>query len=322
MLKLSPKFHLGFVVLFFTSHCFAKMPIDTTESITVGGIKQVVSLQGEDRSKTLFLFITGGPGSPGIYDENQSYLALLKKYFVVVAWDQRNCGQTLKLNPSPVKLTVNLYENDTHELVSALLQQFHQKKMVIMGWSWGTVLGFYMADKHPEQVYAYIAVSPAVNQWESEQISLNELKQKAAEQKNELAIAELSKVKIPFENGLQNYYDRKWLSILNGEAIEDTTEFKKYFTENAEMIALFKEANYINLMTSLPKVDCPVYFFVGRKDHQTNYKISEKYYKQLLAPKKGLFWFENSGHLIPVTEPQLLQEDVIAQILPQLHIKN
>jgi pimeloyl-ACP methyl ester carboxylesterase len=322
MLKSSLKFYLGFMAIFFTSYCFAQMPIDTTEFINAGGIKQVVTVQGEDRSKPLFLFITGGPGSPGIYDENQSYLNLLKKHFIVVAWDQRNCGQTLKLNPSSVKLTVKLYENDTHELVSALLKQFHQKKMIIMGWSWGTVLGFYMADKHPEQVYAYIAVSPAVNQWESERISLDELKQKAEEQKNPRAIAELSNVKIPFENGLQNYYDRKWLSIFNRETIEDTTEFKKYFIENSEMTTLFKEANYINLMTSLPKVNCPVYFFIGRKDHQTNYRISEKYYKQLVAPKKELFWFENSGHLIPVTEPKLLQEDVITQILPQLHIKN
>jgi len=310
------------LALLITNNSFAQTKIDTTESIFVGGINQVVTLQGEDRSSPLFLFITGGPGSEGIYDENQKYLNELKEHFVVIAWDQRNCGQTFKLNPSPEKLTVKLYENDTYELVSALLEQFHKKKMFIMGWSWGTVLGFYMADKHPEQVYAYMAVSPSVNQWESERISLRELKQKAAKQQNKLALAELSKVKIPFENGLQNYYDRKWLSIFNGEAIEDTTEFKKYFTENPEMMALFKEANCINLMVSLPRVNCPVYFFVGRNDHQTNYLISEKYYKHLVAPKKGLFWFEKSGHLIPVTEPELLQEDVITKILPQINIED
>lgn len=310
------------LAILITNHCFAQTKIDTTESIIAGGIKQVVTEQGEDRSNPLFLFITGGPGSEGIYNENKVYLNELKKHFVVIAWDQRNCGQTLKINISPAKLTVKLYENDTHELVSALLEKFHKKKMFIMGWSWGTVLGFYMADKHPEQVYAYMAVSPAVNQWESERISLIELKQKAEMQKNKQAKYELSKVKIPFENGLQNYYDRKWLSIFNGETIEDTTAFKKYFTENSEFTALFKEANYINLMVSMPKVNCPVYFFVGRNDHQTNYLISEKYYKQLVAPQKGLFWFEKSGHLIPVTEPTLLQEDVITQILPQIHIEN
>ena len=316
------RYILCFLAVLVTGQCFAQEKIDTTEAIRAGGIKQVVKIEGEDRSKPLFLFITGGPGSEGIYPENKLYLDELKKYFVVVAWDQRNCGETLKLNPSPVKLTVKLYENDTHELVSALLKQFHQKKLFIMGWSWGTVLGFYMADKHPEQVYAYMAVSPAVNQWESERISLKELKQKAELQHNARAIHELARVKIPFENGLQNYYDRKWLSIFNGETIDDTVAFKKYFTENSEMTALFKEANYINLTVSLPRVNCPVYFFVGRKDHQTNYLISEKYYNELSAPKKQLFWFENSGHLIPVTEPQLMQKVVITQVLPQIKLKN
>jgi pimeloyl-ACP methyl ester carboxylesterase len=301
---------------------FAQRKIDTTEFIRAGGIKQVVTIQGADRTKPLFLFITGGPGSEGIYNENKLYLDKLKKYFVVVAWDQRNCGKTFAHNPSGVKLTVKLYENDTYELTAALLKQFHQNKLFVMGWSWGTVLGFYMADKHPEMLYAYITVSPAVNQWESERMSLAELKQKAAQQKNKQAVSELARVKIPFENGVQNYYDRKWLSLLNGETIDDTTSFKKYFTENSEMIALFREANFINLPVSVPAVKCPVYFFVGRKDHQTNYLLSEKYYKQLQAPKKGLFWFEKSGHLIPVTEPDLMQQVVIKQILPQIKITN
>lgn len=317
MMKLLLKFCFLLLFVLMTSETHAQTGIDTTEYLPVGGIKQAVKIEGADLSKPLFLFITGGPGSEGIYEENKAYLDKLKKHFVVVTWDQRNCGKTLQINPSPVKLTVKLYENDTNELISALLKQFHQKKLFVMGWSWGTVLGFYMADKHPELVYAYMAVSPAVNQWESERLSLTELKQKAARQKNKEAISELSKVKIPFENGEQNYYDRKWLALLNGETIEDTVAFKKYFTENSEMIALFREANFINLPVSLPLVKCPVYFFVGRKDHQTNYLISQKYYKQLRAPKKGLFWFERSGHLIPVTEPDLMQQVVIDQILPQ-----
>lgn len=318
MIKTLHQIACSILAILISSYCAAQTKIDTTEAVPIGGIKQVVKIEGKDRSKPLFLFITGGPGSAGIYDENKAYLDELKNHFTVVTWDQRNCGQTLKRNPSPVKLTVKLYENDTHELVTALLKQFHQKKMFVMGWSWGTVLGFYMADKHPEQLYAYLAVSPAVNQWESERISLNEMKQKAVAQKNSVAIAELGKVEIPFKDGEQNYYDRKWLSLFNGETIEDTTSFKKYFTENSEMMGLFKEANSINLTISLPKVNCPVYFFVGRKDHQTNYAISEAYYKQLAAPKKDLFWFENSGHIIPVTEPKLMQDVVINKILPQI----
>jgi pimeloyl-ACP methyl ester carboxylesterase len=321
MLKTLLKLYLFASTLFLSGQCLGQTKIDTTESIQVGGIKQVVTLQGEDHSKPLFLFITGGPGLPGIYDENKLFTNELKKHFVVVQWDQRNCGQTLTLNPSPVKLTVKLFKLDTHELVTSLLKQFHRQKLFLMSWSWGTVLGFYMADNYPGQLYAFMAVSPMVNQWESERILIKELRQKAAKRKNLRAIKELSKVQIPFANGLQNYYDRKWLLLFNGEDIGDTTEFKKYFTENDQMINLSRAASNNNLMVSLPEIKCPVYFFVGRKDHQTNYLLSAQYYKELKAPKKELFWFEKSGHLIPKSEPGLLQNDVVFKILPQVLTK-
>lgn len=125
----------------------------------------MVAVKGENRANPLFLFITGGPGLPGIYDDTKVFTNELEKQFVVVQWDQLNCGQTLKLNPSPGKLTVQLYEQDTHALVSQLLTQFQQKRLFLVGWSWGTVLGFYMADRYPQLLYAYLAVSPVVNQW-------------------------------------------------------------------------------------------------------------------------------------------------------------
>jgi len=302
--------------------CSAQSKIDTTETLTIGGIKQVIQLSGADRSKPLLLFITGGPGLPGIYPEDTTFTNQLQKHFVVIQWDQRNTGETLKLNPSPVKLTVNLYEKDTHELVSQLLAQYHRKKLFVMGWSWGTVLGFYMAGHYPELLYAYMAVSPVTNQFESETIALHMLQQKALKDDNKTAIRELSKVKIPFENNMQIYYDRKWLLASSGGDISDTVSLKKYFADNAWVADLFDTAAVNNLMITLPKINCPVYFFVGRKDYQTNYSVSEKYYNQLKAPKKQLFWFEKSGHLIPFSEPDLLQKDVIDEILPQLAIGN
>jgi pimeloyl-ACP methyl ester carboxylesterase len=84
------------LILLISSQVEAQVKIDTTEVLQVGKIKQVVKIEGVDRSKPLFLFITGGPGSEGIYQENKAYLDELKKHLTVVTWDQRNCGETLK----------------------------------------------------------------------------------------------------------------------------------------------------------------------------------------------------------------------------------
>ena len=76
-------------------------------------------------------------------------------------------------------------------------------------------------------------------------------------------------------------------------------------------LPIFNEASKDNLFESAPALRCPVYFFVGRKDVQTNSSITEKYYNVVDAPKKRLYWFERSGHSLPTTEPNLLQEIII-----------
>ena len=54
---------------------------------------------------------------------------------------------------------------------------------------------------------------------------------------------------------------------------------------------------------------------VGKKDYQTNATIAEAYYKILEAPKKEFFWFENSGHFIPTSDAERLQEIIIKKVL-------
>lgn len=75
---------------------------------------------------------------------------------MVVQWDQRQTGETLKLNSSPEKLSLGLLQNDTEELINYLLQRFNRKKLFLVSHSFGSMLGFDFAAKHPESIYAYI----------------------------------------------------------------------------------------------------------------------------------------------------------------------
>ena len=135
------------------------------------------------------------------------------------------------------------------------------------------------------------------------------MKEKASKTGNEKALQELTLVKVPFENGRQLYFHRKWVLEYMGSKAKIT---EKQVQEWASMwLPIFNEASKDNLFESAPALRCPVYFFVGRKDVQTNSGITEKYYNILDAPKKQLYWFERSGHSLPTTEPDLLQEIII-----------
>jgi len=291
----------------------AQTPIDTTATYTIGGIKQFVSVRGFDRQKPLLLFITGGPGQSSI-GGSDTFTTKLRQHFILVEWDQRNCGKTMQLNPSPKPVTLALCEQDSRDMVDTLLRKFKRQKLFVFGWSWGTVLGFDLAKNMPGKLYAYFAVSPVIDQLTSERMLLQEMKEKAQKDTNKRAITELDSVKIPFKTTEQIYLDRKWMFILiNGAAMNEQMLRGYFFDPQLEWVyPLINEAWLHNLKKELPAVHCPVYFFVGKNDKQTNHNISEEYYKLLQAPKKGLFIFEKSGHSIPYSEPDLFQQDMIS----------
>jgi pimeloyl-ACP methyl ester carboxylesterase len=294
-------------------------PIDKSESPLINGIKQYITIKGDDITKPILLFLHGGPGG-SVMNEATRFTRELQKHFIVVQWDQRETNRTLQLNPSPVPLSIGLIQNDTKELIDYLLKQFDQKKLYLAGYSWGTVLGFYIADKYPELLYAYVAISPVIYQQESEQMTLAMLKQQAEENKNETELTELASVKVPFENSKQLYYSRKWLFAFDGNPMrnQDTTGMIRYFERwSLTWLPVWNESLKQNRFKEIPSLNCPVYFFVGRKDHQTHFSIAEKYYSNLSAPKKKLFWFEKSAHTIINSEPALLQELIIKEILPE-----
>lgn len=298
---------IGLVFTFgFQGNC--QTAIDSTGVLSIGGIKQFVSIKAKDNRNPLLLFLHGGPGNSVIHYA-EKFTNKLQDHFIVVEWDQRNAGKTLTLNKSPQPLAVELFESDTHQVVDSLLKRFHQSKLYLVGHSWGTYLGFYMAKNYPELLYAYIAICPMINQLESERIILQAMKAKASKTKNALAQQELSQVKIPFENGQQLYFHRKW--VLEYMGSKATITEKEVQAWASMWLPIFNEASKDNLFESTPTLRCPVYFFLGRKDVQTNSNITEQYYKLLSAPKKELYWFEKSGHSLPTTEPDLLQDRII-----------
>ena len=295
--------------LFISNQCFCQNPLDKTEIITIGGIKQYVRIKGKDDSKPILLFLHGGPGS-SVMGQADQMTGKLQQQFVVVHWDQRETGETLRLNKSSQPLTLDLFYNDTHDLIDSLLKRFQRPKLYLAGYSWGSVPGFYIADKYPGLLYAYIAISPVINQWESERMALDMLKEKMGKK----AQKELTQVTIPFENAEQLYYHRKWLFNADGKRFA-TLGFVKGWGNT--WFSVWKASCDINLFKSLPAINCPVYFFAGGKDYQTNHAIARDYFDTLTAPKKDFFLFEKSGHGLPETDPGLFQDIIIEKILPE-----
>jgi pimeloyl-ACP methyl ester carboxylesterase len=307
---------ISFILILCGFFASAQNAIDKKEIISIDGIKHMIWIKGDDQSKPLFLFLHGGPGNSVMPYANK-FCDQLYQHFVVVHWDQRESGETLKLNASSLPLSFELFKKDAEQLVDSLLKRFNRPTLYVAGHSWGTALGFHLVRNRPQQLEAFIAIGSMVNQLESERIALDTMKEKAKRSKNESQLNDLEKIKIPFESGEQLFYHRKGLAELSGAKSKLT---KGYVNEWANRwLNVFNEASSENLFESLPNAKCPVYFFAGRNDLQTNSYLVEKYYEKLNAPAKKFYWFEKAGHSIPSSDGRKFQKLVIEEILSTSH---
>lgn len=283
--------------------------IDTLLAPEVGGIKQAISIKTDDSNKPILLFLSGGPGS-SMMKNADAFTSTLNNRFTIVQWDQRDAGKTMKLNPSPGKLSVKQMEEDTYQVINFLIKELHQEKIYLLGSSWGNVLGFYIVKNHPELLHSYFAVNPVISQLASEKALLKILKIHFKE--NSLARKELASVNIPFTTDEDLFFLRKWLFYKEGKEFAISDDFKTGFLQWSKTWSpVWNEVMNIDLPKTLKKVDCPIYFFVGKNDIQTSTQITKEYFQELKAPKKGLFLFESSGHQIHQDEPEKFQNTII-----------
>ncbi|XLZ70732.1 alpha/beta hydrolase [Massilia sp. SR12] len=307
-------FLFAIVIPFYACHAQgtsepASMKASTVLTPEIGGIKQVVEIKTDDPSKPVLLFLSGGPGS-SMMNNAAAFTDILKDRFTIVQWDQRDAGKTLKLNPSPTQPTVAQMERDTHEVVEFIRKELKQEKIYLLGSSWGNVLGFHMVRNHPNLLHAYFAVNPVVSQLASEKELLQILKTHFKD--DAVASGELASVEIPFKTDEDMFYVRKWLFFKDGKKFVTSNEFKNGFLQWSKTWSpVWKEVTTIDLPKTLRRVDCPIYFFVGKNDIQTSTRITKAYYEGLQAPKKGLWEFENSGHQIHHDEPQKFQTAIL-----------
>ena len=281
--------------------------INGSEAVSIGGIKQWITFQGEDDQATVLLFLHGGPGN-SVMGYAGRFTKELQKHFIVVMWDQRESGQTLSLNKSREPLTVSLFIRDAIEVIGYLCTRFSRDKICLMGHSWGGYLGLRIAAERPDLLLAYYAISPMIHQEESESISLREMKEKALNEHNSEALQELTKVEIPFKNGEQLYYHRKWLSKWMNSTMPTRSRVDQW---SGKWLPLFNEASKTDFFQFAPAFNCPVYFLIGSKDYQTHYSLAESYYLKVVCKEKKLYWFTDSAHNPHLTESDKFQKIVI-----------
>ena len=129
--------------------------------------EEYISIIGKSTENPVIISLHGGPGSPTTYIDYcwQDYLT--DKY-TVISWDERGCGRTyyrnIDIDSDNLTLSFEQQVEDLDALVDYACERFGQEQVIILGHSYGTMLGSRYALAHPEKVSAYIGVGQCVNE--------------------------------------------------------------------------------------------------------------------------------------------------------------
>jgi pimeloyl-ACP methyl ester carboxylesterase len=299
--------------------------IDEAHYVTIGGIEQWVTIRGRNRDNPVLLFLHGGPGDV-TSNWTFSLFAPWEKQFTVVQWDQRGAGKTLRKTVSVAPtMTVDTLVQDGIELSEYLRKHLGKDKIVIVGHSFGTILGLGMARARPDLFYAYVGTGQVADETRNYSAAYDALLKKAQTVGNQQAIDDLRRVGPPPYKSAEGYsVQRRWANAFEGADLFLIGELGLKLVapgntlqdfNDSEEGQLFSGQHLVPQTTSKgPKqlgleFAIPMFFIQGAEDFTTPTALARSYLDSIKAPRKEFVTINGGGHFaVFMHSDQFLQE--------------
>jgi pimeloyl-ACP methyl ester carboxylesterase len=301
------------------------LALDEGQFIDVHGVEQWITIRGARADNAAILVLHGGPGisMSGV----APLFAEWEQHYTIVQWDQPLSGSTAVKNhgTDAGAVTIERFVRDGIAVAEYARKRLGKDKLVLLGNSWGTLLGLEMVQKRPDLFSAYVGTSQAVSGLRGGRIGY-ELGLKAARDRNDpKAIEALERIGPPpyrkFEDFLvrQQYTNPPGLPASAAEQAANAAMFKLLSAPPAS------DARYIAFRTlpagfdgtkqfldtqrrTFPLVQewdahtlgvtyrVPVFMFQGENDLNTPVSVAREYFDEIRAPRKGFEIIPGAGH--------------------------
>lgn len=310
--------------------------VQTAENFPLGGIGQYVRIRGWSRANPVLLVLHGGPGST-LGDAACRWQGALERHYTVVHWDQRGCGNTDFRAPGAEKPTLERLLSDLDQLVDHLRTAFGQERVLLMGHSWGTLLGALYAARHPEKTAAFLAVSPMLDFRVSERLSAQEAARRAREAGREgdaraieeeltwlpslreldrenagklLRFRQRKEKYLPAQYGGQGLPARLLSPDFTAGDLRWMLRVDRLVANNRELYrALLSDGSGCPLCYKIP-----VIVAAGELDWTTPYILAADWFHRLSAPAKEFLSLAETGHLPFQERPEYFAEELLAAL--------
>ncbi|HEX4267940.1 MAG TPA: alpha/beta hydrolase [Steroidobacteraceae bacterium] len=275
--------------------------------VPIGGIEQWIQIRGDDRDNPVLLWLNGGPGYSTI-PETARYRQW-ESPFTLVMWDQRGEGKTFERSGTSVAptMTIKRMTEDGIEVAEYLCRHLRKRKIILLGHSWGSILGIHMIKLRPDLFSAYVGTGQIVELERDAEAAYPLLIERARTLHNTLALKQLEAV------GPPPYPDspKKWVWISWANALDPMPPRQPQTTrparENAPAYlaegADFSQGLMWNSIMSddLPKLGLdfkvPIFFIQGARDDLSVTALGHQYWRSIRAPEKKFIVLPGAGHL-------------------------
>jgi len=285
--------------------------------VQIGGIGQWITIKGDDKRNPVILFLHGGPGdawSP----YSKSLFGTWEKDFTLVQWDQRGAGRTYgKTGPSiEATMTIDRMVQDGIEVSEYLTKHLGKKKIILIGGSWGSILGIYMAKQRPDLFYAYIGMAQLVNERAGQSASYARVLQLARAADDQKTVKALEANGPPPWDSIRKWpvfhkallaYQVKRVTAASPPIVIDPAYASAAERAQYDEADDFSFIHFFGMTMSGPMetVDLPalgtdfaipIFFIQGQEDINALPELAKAYLDTIKAPQKQFISVPGTGH--------------------------
>jgi proline iminopeptidase len=311
--------------------------IDEKTWIDIGGIAQWVTLRSRDLANPLLLVLHGGPGFAMGPLAHKAF-AGWDEHFTVVNWDQRGAGRTFSRNgkAGSGQLTIGRMVVDGIELAEELKRRFRGRPIVLLGWSWGSVLGVEMIRARPDLFAAYVGTGQVVDMVRGETLSYFGAVDRLRAKGDERGAAALEGVGPPPYRDMKGLLKQRRLlvstmpkaerrifsSIYSGllfapdSRLADIPGFVRGLSFSMDQ--LWGQLTGWRLTDGGAEFHTPMLFIEGDLDLQVPASLVTEVLPQLRAPDAELVTIEGAAHCALITHGDRFLDALVHRVKPRV----
>jgi len=302
--------------------------------VRIGGIDQWISLRGEDAGNPVLLLLHGGPGN-AMSGLTYDVLRPLEAHFTVAQWDQRGAGKTFGRHgkAGADEMTIERMVQDGIGVAQWLLAELGKDKIILLGLSWGSILGTEMAARRPDLFSAYVGTGQVVDMKRGEAIGYEALTVRLRERGDPKMIAALEAI------GPPPYPSRKALLaerrlLFRTSSLADRAMLRRMAPALLLSPSLTIKDAWANVAGALfsierlydalmaydirhlgTRFEIPMIYLQGADDIQTPTVLVEEYFKEIEAPHKELVLLgDGAAHMAVVTHVEGFLEALVREV--------